>query len=186
MQVKIWSYNHLPWDDFLKIYQWKIKFISEKLGNAGVNFFCAKLIVYLLYYSVFNYMITQYFHPWRLSGRCKLCIFRIRLLIFIPWLKKQLALEEGSYGTRHSWGRGLMWVVVLCFGQSQRLCRVGTITLNPAKHTALGHALRKENSLGKTYYILCVCSSLCLKKTSNYFICSQQGEKKAEVEDEIM
>lgn len=65
--------------------------------------------------------------------------------------------------------------------------RVGTITLNPAKHTALGHALRKKNSLDKTYYILCVCSSLCLKKTSNYFICSQrEEEKKAEVEDEVM
>lgn len=80
------------------------------------------------------------------------------------------------------------WCELWCsFGQSGRLCRVGTITLKPAKHTALGHALPKENSLDKTYYILCVCSSLCLKKTSNYFICSQRGEKtQAEVEDEIM
>lgn len=71
----------------------------------------------------------------------------------------------------------MVWVVVLCFGQPGRLCGVGTITLKPAKHTALGHALRKENTLDKTYYILWACSSLCLKKTSNYFICSQRGKE---------
>lgn len=93
MQVKTGSYNYPHWDNFIKIYQWKVKFISKKLGNAGLNFLCAMLMVYLHYYSVFNYMITRCFHPQRLSGRFKLRIFRIQLLIFIHWLKKQLALE---------------------------------------------------------------------------------------------
>lgn len=171
MQVKIGSYNHPPWGDFLKIYQWKVKFISEKLGNARANFLCAKLIEYLHYYSVFNDMITQDFHPQRLTGRFKLSISRIRLTGWRNnWLWEKDIMEQV--------GNGLDAVVVLCLGQSGRLCRVGTITLNPAKHTALGHALRKENSLDKSYYILCVCSSLCLKKTSNYFICSQREKKK--------
>lgn len=58
---------------------------------------------------------------------------------------------------------------------------IGTITQNTAKHTASGHALRKENSSDKTYCILCLTLLLLLplglKKTSNDFICSQCGKK---------
>lgn len=78
MQVKIGSYNHHPCDNFLKPVS-KKSLTVRKLGNAGVNILCAKLIVCLRYCSVFNYTITHHFHPGRLSERFKLRIFRIRL-----------------------------------------------------------------------------------------------------------
>lgn len=106
--MRIGSCNHPPWDNFLDMYQWKVKFISEILGNAGVNLLRAELIVHLHYYSVCNYMTTQSIHLERLPGRFKLGIFRIRLLIFFHWLKEQLALEKGYYGAGPTWGRGLV------------------------------------------------------------------------------
>lgn len=124
-------------------------------------------------------MISHYFHPWRLSERFKRRIFGIGLWASFTWLRNTWLWKKAvsAQGT----AREGAWCECWCFPPAlfragpEGFAVIGTITLNPAKHTALGHALRKENSSDKTYYILCLCSSLCLKKTSNYFICSRQG-----------
>lgn len=157
------SYNH-PCDNFLQPVS-KSKAVSVKTRECWSKFPLRK-VTCAHHYSVFNYMITHYFHSYRRPEGLKLWLFSIIHSLKVAALPYKARLGKGHHGSAGAPGHYGSAGAPLppCRAGPEGFVGLGTINPSPAKHTALGHALRKENSSDKTSYILCLCSSLCLKK----------------------